>query len=292
MDPRIREYLQAGQRAGSIYAIAPPQRAMMGLAGNHLAPRPGSSLEFMDHREYQPGDDLRRIDWAAYARTGEMIVKLYRQEVNPHVDVLVDGSCSMDLEGTRKAQATIGLAGAMASAARNVGFGHAAWIAREGWQRVVNSDQPPVMWGDLALDDRRGLAETTAMMPPSLAAQSMRILISDLLWLGDPITFLSHIAQGAADVTIIQLLARADVDPPARGSVRLVDCESDEHLEVFIDASAQRRYSDALARHQDNWSRAAQQVGARMVTLVAEDVVADWRLTELVAAGVLKVGGA
>ena len=37
----------------------------------------GESMEFMDHREYQPGDDLRRLDWAAYARSDKMIVKLY-----------------------------------------------------------------------------------------------------------------------------------------------------------------------------------------------------------------------
>ena len=68
----------------------------------------------MDHREYQPGDDLRRLDWAAYARSDKMIVKLYRQEVCPHLDVVIDGSRSMALEGTQKLRAGVALAAALA----------------------------------------------------------------------------------------------------------------------------------------------------------------------------------
>ena len=48
------------------------------------------------------GDDLRRLDWAAYARSDKMIVKLYRQEVCPHLDIVLDGSCSMAVAGSEK----------------------------------------------------------------------------------------------------------------------------------------------------------------------------------------------
>jgi uncharacterized protein (DUF58 family) len=291
MDDRTRQFLQTGQRAGMMYAVVAPQTASMGLAGAHLANRPGSSLEFMDHREYQPGDDLRRIDWSAYARTGKMIVKLYRQEVNPHVDILVDGSESMKLADSAKHEATVGLTAALASATRNAGFSHTAWLGVDGWQMIPGSKQLPTAWEQFDLTYRGSLAESMQRMPPVLPPQSIRVLISDLLWLGDPVTFLSHIAQKASAVVVVQLLARADVDPPARGSARLVDCESGDQMEVFVDAAAQRRYRDAMSRHQQNWSRAARQVGANMVTLIAEETTHDWQLTSLVAAGILKVAG-
>lgn len=291
MDDRTRQFLRTGQRAGMMYAVVAPQTAALGLAGAHLANRPGSSLEFMDHREYQPGDDLRRIDWSAYARTGKMIVKLYRQEVNPHVDILVDGSASMRLADSAKHEATAGLAAALASATRNAGFSHTAWLGLEGWHQVPGSKQLPTTWEQFDLTYHGSPADSMQRLPPLLPPQSIRILISDLLWLGDPVTFLSHIARKASAVVVVQLLARADIDPPTRGSARLVDCESGEQLEVFVDAAAQRRYRDAMSRHQQNWSRAARQVGAKMVTLVAEDVSQDWQLTSLVAAGVLKVAG-
>ncbi|HQB43450.1 MAG TPA: DUF58 domain-containing protein, partial [Polyangiaceae bacterium] len=53
-------------------------KARSGSAGDQLAKRRGGSAEFQDHRPYAPGDDLRRIDWAAYARTGEPVLKLFR----------------------------------------------------------------------------------------------------------------------------------------------------------------------------------------------------------------------
>jgi len=84
-----------GERAGMRYALSVPHNAPFGTTGSQMANRPGSSLEFMDHREYQPGDDLRRIDWSAFARSDRLTVKLYREEVCPHLDVLIDGSRSM-----------------------------------------------------------------------------------------------------------------------------------------------------------------------------------------------------
>ena len=292
MDNATHQYLLAGQRAGMMYALTPPPGAPVGLAGAQLANRPGSSLEFMDHREYQPGDDMRRIDWAAYARTDRLIVKLYRQEVNPHADILVDASLSMRLEATAKHEATVGLAALLAAAAGNAGFSHCLWMGRQGWQEAPNASGPPTEWMDVDLDYAGSPADAMDRRPPSLRAQGVRILISDLLWLGDPLAFLSPLAEKAAAVVIVQLLAEAEVDPPPHGNTRLSDVESGEQLEVFVDAAARRRYRAALGRHQQNWHRAARQVGARMVTLVAERIVTDWQLEPLVAAEILKVAGA
>jgi len=115
------------------------------------------------------------------------------------------------------------------------------------------------------------------------------VLISDLLWLGEPLAVLQSLAQGAASLVVAQTLAEADANPPERGRVRLIDSETDEQREIFIDDGAIRRYRDALAQHQQNWHRACRQIGAAMVNIVAEEVVADWNLEVLVKAGVLKV---
>ena len=88
---------------------------------------------------------------------------------------------------------------------------------------------------------------------------------------------------------MIQILAQRDVETPQRGNLRLVDSETDEVLELFLDASAQKRYSEALSTHQQNWHRASRQVGAVMTTVVAEQIVENWNLDQLVAAEILKV---
>jgi hypothetical protein len=107
--------------------------------------------------------------------------------------------------------------------------------------------------------------------------------------MGEPLAVLQSLARGAALLVVAQTLAVADTDPPERGRVRLVDSETDEQREIFIDDGAIRRYQEALARHQQNWRRACRQIGAVMVALTAEEVVADWNLEELVNAQILKV---
>src|SRR5438067_10290937 len=102
MSQTDRHFLAEGERAGQRYRLGLPPRAPAGGAGVALAQRAGSSLEFRDYRDYQPGDDLRHVDWGAYARSDQLSVKLYREEVTPHADIVVDGSRSMALEGSAK----------------------------------------------------------------------------------------------------------------------------------------------------------------------------------------------
>jgi hypothetical protein len=115
------------------------------------------------------------------------------------------------------------------------------------------------------------------------------VLLSDLLWVGEPLAVLRHLAERAALAVVVQVLARADAEPPEGGSLRLVDSETDQVREIHVDAEAARRYRAALARHQQNWHQACRQTGAVLTTVVAEDLLRDWKLDELVAAEVLKV---
>src|SRR5262249_2169101 len=91
MSDDLRPYLEEGGRRGRGCARAVPRRAARGAAGGGLSSRAGSSLEFKDPRPYEPGDDLRRLDWNAYARSDQLTVKVYREEVHPHVEIAVDG---------------------------------------------------------------------------------------------------------------------------------------------------------------------------------------------------------
>jgi uncharacterized protein (DUF58 family) len=284
-----RSYLIEGERAGIRYALEPPRAASAALAGLQLGRQAGTSLEFRDHRDYQPGDDLRRIDWNAFARSDRLTIKLYREEISPHLDVVLDGSRSMALESTAKARAAVGLTAAFAVAARNAGYSHCAWLARSRVEPVANGSNRPGLWRSLALDFRGDPAEAFTRTSSGFRRQGMRVLISDLLWLGEPMAVLQRLAHGAASLVVAQTLASVDADPPERGRVRLLDSETNERREIFIDDGAIRRYRDALARHQQNWHRACRQIGAVMVNIVAEEVVADWNLEALVKAGVLKV---
>jgi uncharacterized protein (DUF58 family) len=65
------------------------------LAGLHRSPRRGSSVEFAEHKEYAPGDELRHVDWKTYGRTDRLYVKRYEEETELHALFVVDASASM-----------------------------------------------------------------------------------------------------------------------------------------------------------------------------------------------------
>ncbi|HEY8459128.1 MAG TPA: DUF58 domain-containing protein, partial [Blastocatellia bacterium] len=262
-----RSYLIEGERAGMRYALEPPRMVSAALTGLRLGQEAGASLEFRDHRDYQPGDDLRRIDWNAFARSDRLTIKLYREEISPHLDIVLDGSRSMALEGSAKPRAAIGVAAAFAVAASNAGHSHNVWLARASVEPLANGARRPAFWQSPNLDFRGNPAEAFTRTPPGFRRQGMRVLISDLLWLGEPAVILRRLAHGAASLAVMQILAAADADPPERGRVRLLDSETDERREIFIDDKAIRRYRDALARHQQNWHGACRQIGAALLLL-------------------------
>lgn len=285
----IAEFLAEGQQAGSRYRLAASCRSPQGTAGSQLGRLAGESMEFMDHREYQPGDDLRRLDWSAYARSDKMIVKLYRQEVCPHLDVVIDGSRSMALHDSQKRRAAVVLAAALCTAAANAGHTHRVYLTGRGCQPIVGGAELPMLWQGLAFDSQESPAESFRMLLPTWRPRGIRVILSDLLWLDDPLELLTAASDRAAAVHVVQVLAAADAAPPHQGNVRLVDSESNQVEEVFLDATALARYRNNLQRHREGWRRAARQVGATFVPLVAEELCGGWDFAPLVEAGILTV---
>ena len=272
MDPAIRQALCDGEKLGLRYALQIPQMAASGWTGTRSGRRAGSSIDFQDYREYQPGDDLRFIDWGIYARTDRLTVKLFREEVTPHLDLIFDGSRSMNLADTAKANAATRLAALLATAAANAQCTRAVWLSGEGFQRLPNDTLAPSAWDKLELDSRRTPEQSFEILPPKFRRLGVRVLVSDLLWPGEPLQILRRLRDGAAALFVIQLLARDDVTPPEHGNLRVVDSETGGESEIYIDSSIARQYAGNLAQLQQSWSDACRQCGAQMTTIVAEDL--------------------
>ena len=285
MNSTLQQALRDGERLGARYALQVPQVAASGWTGSRSGRRAGSSIDFQDYREYQPGDDLRFIDWGIYARTDRLTVKLFREEVIPHLDLILDGSRSMNLPDTAKATAVAQLAGVLATAAANAQCTHAVWLSGEGFQRLPNDSLPPSAWDKLVLDSRRTPEQSFEIMPPRFRRLGLRVLVSDLLWPGNPTAILRRLREGAASLFVVQLLAREDAVPPEHGNLRVTDSETGEETEIYIDSAVARNYADNLARWQQSWSDACRQCGAQMTTLIAEDL--ENSLTELQAVQLL-----
>ena len=112
-------------------------RVWKGQAGEFTGTGTGSSLDFQDHRNYLPGDDPRHINWQAYARTGNYSMKLFREEVRPVIDLLIDASESMWCEPA-KAKRAAELVYLIAESARLAGTNPAIHLLRgDDWQSAL-----------------------------------------------------------------------------------------------------------------------------------------------------------
>jgi uncharacterized protein (DUF58 family) len=250
--------LGAGQR---LALLAEPRR---GAAGERIARGVGASLEFQDRRPYQPGDDVRHVDWRALARTDQTLVLQHREEVLPRVEIVIDPSRSMAVEPA-KAQLATDLAGLLSEAARTAGFQVALALAGErpellesarlyeaGLEYEARSPWPAALEAALAL----------------LRQGSMRILISDFLFPHDAAALVRPLAARGRGLALIQVLGAEDVEPPG-GAARLTDSESGALREQVVDAAVLRRYRERLARLCAGLEQECRRAGARHVRLVA-----------------------
>src|SRR5512133_4052527 len=85
------------------------------LTGLHRSPHHGQSVEFAEHKEYSPGDDIRRIDWKAYGKFDKFYVKRFEQETNLRAYLVVDASGSMGYRGKPEALSKLEVASALAA---------------------------------------------------------------------------------------------------------------------------------------------------------------------------------
>jgi len=285
----VRAALRRGSEAGGRYALATPREAGAHSTGQRAGLRPGRSLDFRDYRDYEPGDDLRQVDWNVYARTDKLAVKLYQEEVCPHADIVLDTSRSMALAESAKCAAAAGLAAMLATAAANARFTVAVWIGLgERLVRLPGDAARPESWLPPAFDGRLPLPEWLRLEPPAFKRRGVRFLISDLLWPGEPEEVLGRLDDGAAATHVLHLLGAADVAPPDQGFIRVVDAETDEELDLFLDATARERYAAALHTHTAAWSEACRKAHVTLVRVVAEEFAAAWSLDWLLPYGIVE----
>ena len=100
--------------------------------------------------------------------------------MTPHLDLILDGSRSMNLPETAKAGAVARLAALLATAAANAQCTQAVWLSGEGFQRLPNDTLTPSAWDRLELDSRRTPEQSLAILPPKFRRLGVRVLISDL----------------------------------------------------------------------------------------------------------------
>lgn len=265
--PVIDQAWRAAQLAARRWRLPFSRQAWRGgPVGNWLGVGAGSSLDFQDHRAYAPGDDPRHIHWAAYARTGQLTMKLYRAEVAPVVDVAVDVSASMTLtaEKLRRTDELVAFCVACADRAGAACRVHAVDGARV--QAVATAEVRTGRWRERLSAAGGGVAPRFALW----RAGALKVLISDLLYPGDPSLLLSPLAAGAGVAVVFAPALEEEARLGWRGNADVRDCESDARRRQRADDSLAARYAAAYARHFQLWREAARRKGVLLASVPAE----------------------
>lgn len=244
-----------------------------GAHGNWSGAGVGSSIDFHDHRPYAPGDDPRLINWQAYARTGQYSMKLFREEVSPGVDIVLDCSQSMFFESAKGDRVLEIFYFAIESA---FGCGSSIRLFAATGRDSAPLDLHALLGNDLGQLGKIPSAGAPLDLGSLLFRQySLRVLISDLLFPGSPSGLLRQLARGKGRGIILVPFSPAESDPRWTGNYDLVDCETGRTKKLLVDGSALARYRSSYSQHFELWRDGARPHGIALARIPAEGTLPE-----------------
>lgn len=222
-------------------------------SGQHRSPRKGQSVEFADYRAYVTGDDWRQVDWHAYARLERLFIKLFVEENDLLVHLLVDNSASMAWPSGQKFRLAKQLAGALGYLAlanmEQAGVvalaeGCGRYLPLQRGLQAVNR-----FWGFLRPLETGGAVNLNRNLRQAgkfIKGPGLTIIISDLLSPDGYEEGLQYLQHRGQQVLVIQVLDRSEKEPELLGNFRLVDCENGEAKEVSVTPLILKAYREHL----------------------------------------------
>jgi uncharacterized protein (DUF58 family) len=223
------------------------------MKGERRSKRRGSSVEFADYRNYAVGDDLRHLDWNVYGRLDRLFLKLFLEEEDLNVSILLDTSLSMDFGEPTKLRFGKQVAAALAFIAlvnhdrvridavgTGLGRGLVGLRGRSQMWRVVEylDALEPSGGSDLAAAAKAFAIRHTG--------KGIVVLVSDLLDKRGYEEPLRYLLARQLDVYVIHVLSREELEPELSGDLRLVDAEDGDETEISVGPALLKRYRENL----------------------------------------------
>ncbi|BDS06398.1 hypothetical protein NT6N_14380 [Oceaniferula spumae] len=261
-----------------------------GMAGEFQGAGTGSSIDFQDHRAYVPGDDPRHINWQAYARTGNYSMKLYREEVRPVIDIIMDASESMFFE-TDKAERSAELFYFAVLSAVQAGASTRLHVLRgDGYREIPMDAVNSHLWYETAKNiPSENPATSLALDKVPMRGNAIRVLISDLLFEGDPTHPLRLLTQQQGKAIMLVPFLQSEARPEWEGNYEFIDAEQTSHHPHRIEKSTLKLYYKAYAEHFAQWHSAARRFNAPLARVSADTDLLEALNEEAVTAGALTI---
>ncbi len=261
------------------------EKSFSGLVGGHNSSRfAGGGQEFLDHRHFHHGDDLRAVNWRAYMRLEKLFLKMFQIEPRVPVRMLLDTSASMSAGSEQKFEYARKLAAALCYVALvrldticiqpfGEGLGE-RFICGGGRHRFS-----PVMdyLAQLQTGGRTSFFQSVRQFISTYAQRGLLIVISDFLDDDGCEKALQFLSDFGHELLLVQVWSEEDRQPPWTGELELVDAESGSHVKMQVDEQAREKYTTAFDQYAEELQKIAVSNNGRYVgvasTMALEDVI-------------------
>ena len=269
------------------------------FGGKHLVRTYGQTVEFADYREYQLGDDIRRIDWNLYSRFEKFFLKLFTDERQMHTQIFIDCSASMGKDNPKKAAYTVGVAAAlgylsvhnMDKVSYHLIKGERAEnpfgtiVGKKAFFNAISTLE------ELEFDEESEL-QKAILNTQTGSNDGLTVIISDFFTESDWKKAVDYLCYKKRQVLLVQVLMPEEIDPLYTGRVNLIDSESvdfsdSKNMKIKIDRASQIAYEEALHTVLDELQSFCNSRGAMFATISTDQPIETVLFKELLKVGIM-----
>lgn len=259
-----------------------------GMQGSRKSSAKGASLEFSDFREYGPGDDFRRIDWAAYGRLDKLFIKVFMEEKEAMFHFFVDQSKSMDFGSPTKGKKSLQVVAALSyiimkhqdrvnirllgestqskqSALRREIIPRAG---KQGFFQLLGELETASFKGGMDLE--------TELLKEPIRGKGVSVVISDFLFSQGPQTIekaLAYLSYKKQRIILIQVLCKEEKEPEETGDFEFVDSETNQMVRVTLNPKLLEAYKERFRAYQIELQTLAKKYGAQYIEVDVEETI-------------------
>lgn len=271
------------------------------FGGKHLVSTYGQTVEFADYREYQLGDDIRRIDWNLFSRFEKYFLKLFTDERQMQVQIFLDCSASMGKSNPQKAAYSVATAAAIGFlAVHNMDkvsfhllkenraenpFG--TMVGKQAFYRAIGELERIEFAGES--DIEAGIVAS----PGTGANNGLTVIISDFFTESNWKKAVDYLCYKKRQVLLVQVLTPEEIDPSYDGRMTLIDSEAidvadPKNMKIRITRSMQKAYEEALNDFQQEIKTYCSKRGVDFISVSTEKPIEKMLFGELLKVGIME----
>ena len=271
------------------------------FGGKHLVNTYGQTVEFADFREYQLGDDIRRIDWNLFSRFEKYFLKLFTDERQMQVQIFLDCSASMGKDNPAKAAYAVGAAAAL-------GFLAVQDMDKLSFNLMKGekSDNPygnligkKAFYGAISelekvtFEEETDIEKCVKSCPDVSSNNGLRIIISDFFTESNWKKAVDYLCYKKRQILLIQIMTPEETDPTYDGRVTLIDSESvdlsdPKNMKIRITKSMRDAFNEALADFKKDMKEFCSKRNVDYISISSDSPIEKVLLSELLKVGIME----